>query len=247
MFCRWCAKERDPDSFAIHHCGSMSRPPAYCMQCGTALGAEATACAECGLAAGTEPAPVRVVVTADVVESAPPIGVAEAATDRSTSSAGVQPKTARAMRGFAPRPTSYGRDDLERASLLEKRRLGQVVSALVAVLGFFIPWFEAGFNFTGIVGVNELPWHWWGPPSPQVLFSLLLIALALSFLGKSAETPYVDRVTALVAFLNLVFVADWVWVIRGFYAGVTGFWIVVAASVMLFAYALLSSATFNDS
>lgn len=248
MFCRWCAKERDPGSLAIHHCGSLTRPPVYCMQCGTELGSDATTCAECGLPAGTEPTPVRVAVSAELTENESQIGIGEAPVHHSTNGAGTDAMAPQPSRRLAPRPTSYRRDEEERTSLLEKRRLGQVLSALVAVLAFFIPWFQAGssYGFTGITGVNGFPWRWWGPPSPQVLFSLLLMALALSYLGKNAQRPYVDRVTAFIALLNLVFLADWIWEIRSFYAYVTGFWILAAASVMLFAYALLSSASIND-
>jgi hypothetical protein len=51
IYCSWCGKPRAVDAQAIHHCGSMERPPAYCMNCGTPLGDGATACAACGQSA----------------------------------------------------------------------------------------------------------------------------------------------------------------------------------------------------
>jgi hypothetical protein len=48
IYCSWCGKERAVDAQAIHHCGSMDRPPAYCMNCGTPLAEGADRCASCG-------------------------------------------------------------------------------------------------------------------------------------------------------------------------------------------------------
>jgi hypothetical protein len=51
IYCSWCGKQRAVDAQAIHYCGSMERPAAYCMHCGTPLGDGATACAACGQSA----------------------------------------------------------------------------------------------------------------------------------------------------------------------------------------------------
>jgi len=48
IYCSWCGKERAVDAQSIHHCGSMQRPPAYCMNCGTALADGAPSCTACG-------------------------------------------------------------------------------------------------------------------------------------------------------------------------------------------------------
>jgi hypothetical protein len=48
IYCSWCGKERAVDAQSIHHCGSMQRPPAYCMNCGTALAEGAPSCTACG-------------------------------------------------------------------------------------------------------------------------------------------------------------------------------------------------------
>jgi hypothetical protein len=48
IYCSWCGKERAVDAQSLHHCGSMERPPVYCMNCGTPLGAGAPTCASCG-------------------------------------------------------------------------------------------------------------------------------------------------------------------------------------------------------
>jgi hypothetical protein len=47
IFCSWCGKERAVDAQAIHYCGSMERPAAYCMTCGRPLDG-ATSCTSCG-------------------------------------------------------------------------------------------------------------------------------------------------------------------------------------------------------
>lgn len=47
IHCSWCGKERAVDAQAIHYCGSMERPAAYCMRCGTPLDGAAS-CASCG-------------------------------------------------------------------------------------------------------------------------------------------------------------------------------------------------------
>jgi hypothetical protein len=48
IYCSWCGKERAVDAQAIHHCGSMDRPPVYCMSCGTPLVDGAPNCTSCG-------------------------------------------------------------------------------------------------------------------------------------------------------------------------------------------------------
>ena len=48
IYCSWCGKERAVNAQAIHHCGSMERPAAFCMRCGTTLEEGAPSCASCG-------------------------------------------------------------------------------------------------------------------------------------------------------------------------------------------------------
>jgi hypothetical protein len=47
IYCSWCGKDRAVNAQAIHHCGSMERPAAYCMSCGTPLDG-ASSCVACG-------------------------------------------------------------------------------------------------------------------------------------------------------------------------------------------------------
>ncbi len=53
FFCSWCGKERQRGAFAIHHCGSRTRPPVYCCTCGADLTAGAACCGRCGTDAAT--------------------------------------------------------------------------------------------------------------------------------------------------------------------------------------------------
>jgi hypothetical protein len=48
IYCSWCGKQRAVNAPAIHYCGSMERPAAYCMKCGTSLDEGAASCATCG-------------------------------------------------------------------------------------------------------------------------------------------------------------------------------------------------------
>jgi hypothetical protein len=48
IYCSWCGKQRAVNAQAIHHCGSMERPVAYCMRCGTSLEPGAATCSSCG-------------------------------------------------------------------------------------------------------------------------------------------------------------------------------------------------------
>lgn len=47
IYCSWCGKQRALNAPEIHYCGSMERPAAYCMKCGTSLEGVA-ACTSCG-------------------------------------------------------------------------------------------------------------------------------------------------------------------------------------------------------
>jgi hypothetical protein len=51
IYCSWCGNQRARNAQAIHHCGSMERPAAFCMGCGTPLEGGAPSCASCGTAA----------------------------------------------------------------------------------------------------------------------------------------------------------------------------------------------------
>jgi zinc ribbon protein len=48
IYCSWCGKQRAVNAQSIHHCGSMERPVAFCMSCGTSFEEGATACTSCG-------------------------------------------------------------------------------------------------------------------------------------------------------------------------------------------------------
>jgi hypothetical protein len=48
IYCSWCGQERRRNAPAIHYCGSMQRPPAFCMNCGAALEEGASTCTSCG-------------------------------------------------------------------------------------------------------------------------------------------------------------------------------------------------------
>jgi hypothetical protein len=47
IYCSWCGKGRAVNAQAIHHCGSMDRPAAFCMGCGAPLDG-ASSCVSCG-------------------------------------------------------------------------------------------------------------------------------------------------------------------------------------------------------
>ena len=53
IFCSWCGKERQRGAFAIHHCGSRTRPPVYCSTCGADLNPGAAFCGRCGADSST--------------------------------------------------------------------------------------------------------------------------------------------------------------------------------------------------
>jgi hypothetical protein len=48
IYCSWCGKEREVNAQALHYCGSMERPVAYCMKCGTSFAEGTATCASCG-------------------------------------------------------------------------------------------------------------------------------------------------------------------------------------------------------
>jgi hypothetical protein len=48
IYCSWCGKQRAVNAQSIHYCGSMERPVAFCMKCGTSLETGAAACSSCG-------------------------------------------------------------------------------------------------------------------------------------------------------------------------------------------------------
>jgi hypothetical protein len=48
IYCSWCGKQRAVNAQAIHYCGSMQRPVAYCMKCGASLEEGAVTCTPCG-------------------------------------------------------------------------------------------------------------------------------------------------------------------------------------------------------
>jgi hypothetical protein len=48
FYCSWCGKERRSDSYALHHCGSRTRPPVFCSSCGRGLEQLGEYCGSCG-------------------------------------------------------------------------------------------------------------------------------------------------------------------------------------------------------
>jgi hypothetical protein len=56
MYCQWCGERLiEGDNNAVHVCGSKDRPPAYCMNCGAALLANAKFCTKCAMPVGVAP------------------------------------------------------------------------------------------------------------------------------------------------------------------------------------------------
>jgi hypothetical protein len=218
MFCQWCGKARDPDSIAIHHCGSKDRPAAFCIGCGAALTAGNVDCASCGTPAGH--APVRVATVAATSPSSD---------EPSSRLSGGPMPSAPPRASVAVRPTSQ-------SNFL---RNGQLVSALVGTLAFFIPW--TAFGSAGIYDVIQSSWKWWNPPSPQIVFGLMLIALVLSMLGRRADGSLVSAVVALVGLLLVACLADTMWDARHLFSDLTGFYVVVAAGVLVFVFAAAST------
>ncbi|HEV3327800.1 MAG TPA: zinc ribbon domain-containing protein [Acidimicrobiales bacterium] len=53
FYCSWCGKERQRGAFAIHHCGSRTRPAVYCSTCGADLKPGAAFCGRCGTDSST--------------------------------------------------------------------------------------------------------------------------------------------------------------------------------------------------
>lgn len=236
MFCQWCGTERDPDSNAIHHCGSKDRPAAFCMSCGTALADGDTACASCGTPAGQMPAPVLV---AAVVQD-------EAIADMETSplapgspGSPVGPRVASPPPRASTRPMmNYAPTEFSSAFL----RKAQIVTALVGTLAFFIPWIGSNnvSGFSGISAVTQSGWTWWSPPAPQLLFGLLLFAFMLSLVGRNATSNAVSALVALIGLALVVFCSDYLYEFRSAFSLVTGFYVVVAACVLLFGFAVTS-------
>jgi hypothetical protein len=239
VFCQWCAKELDPDAIAIHHCGPTARPPAYCRQCGQALGDGAAACTACGTPPGELPRPaapsVRVVPASEAHTALGAGSVGGATTATARTAPAVQ-------RGHAPAPTSDG--------YLRSLRIGLLATSVIGTLAFFVPWGELTNAFPdnrfgasiglfggypdGVSLVEFQRTHWWDAPSANVMGVLVLVALV----GSIAMVLGVrGRVTAAVvglAGLGLtVCCADWIWLGRRNLAMYTGFWVVAASGVLL--------------
>ena len=121
-------------------------------------------------------------------------------------------------------------------------RRAQIGAALVGTLAFFIPWIgsNAVSGFSGINAVNESSWTWWSPPSAQLLFGLLLCALVLSLIGRNATSNGVSAMVALIGLVLIIFCGDYLYEFRSDFSFVTGFYVVVAACVLLFGFAVAS-------
>lgn len=146
----------------------------------------------------------------------------------------------------AGRRTSFASDDPTRRFL----RAGMFWSALFGTLAFFIDWgaypIKTTFGsvpqqLTGIVGVEQLKWTWWNTPSPQLLFILLLASLCLCALGYRSSGSAIDVVVVVLGLALLVLQADILWALRHVFSYVTGFWIVVGASVLMTGFAIAST------
>ncbi len=227
MFCQWCGKEREDSSIAIHHCGPKDRPPAYCMSCGATLGEGATACASCGTPAGQEPraTPATAVIVAPVAADTPDATVASVSRE-------------------TPRPAARARRAAStNAGLALFFRKGMFWSALFGVFACFIDWFP---STPGISYIEQIPWHWWNLPSPKVIFLFMLLCLVLSVIAYPSSGNWIDVLVVLSSAALCVFVGDWIWVLRHSYVAVTGFWLIAAASALIFIFSVASASQRRD-
>lgn len=245
MYCQWCAKERDPDSLAIHHCGPKDRPPVFCMQCAEPLEG-AAACASCGTLAGEAPKPVAAVVAAvpaaDEAGAAAPVagGPMPAAAAPATAGGGPMPaSTMRPAAAVVPKPVAAQSRATETDELGGALRVTTLIGALMATLGFFIPWYGGGG--TGITAVYQDPWHLWSPTSAQYLFGVVLAALLLSIAAcYGARSAGVYAATAVLGLVATVIGIDYVWLLRHVVSLITGQWVVIGGSVVLLVGSLAS-------
>jgi len=228
MFCQWCGKDVDPGSVSIHHCGSKDRPPAFCIGCGTPLLEGAGACTACGTLAGQPP-----------VAAAAAAPVAAAAVEPVAPEPSLRPIPAPMTTTPVARASSATRraDDDEMAALGALRR-GQLFSAGLGALAFFISWGVGPVGTTGVIQVEYSPFQWWGAPSAQILFTLLLVAFVVRVFTLRSYGATVDWVVAGIGFVLVICCVDWLWLLRHELSYITGFWIVAASSVAMTGFGL---------
>ena len=233
VYCQWCGRARD--ELAIHHCGPSDRPPAYCMADGQPLAPGATVCAVCGLTAGEKPAPVPAGArTAEAQDSGPPVVAAAAAAGPGPSPSPQPGATARPATPLMAARAAPAHGGALRTCL--------VATSIAGVCSFFIPWFTtfgftsvlgASFSVSGITGVEHSKWEWWTPPCPQLLLILFGMATLLSLLGWWSRSSTIDGVVTLVGAALTVLLVRWLWLLRSGYVTVTGFWLTVAAGILI--------------
>lgn len=245
MYCQWCGQERDTEAHSVHHCGPKERPPAYCMGCGASLGAGAAECAACGTPAGqlAKVAPPVAVVVAAAEEpggSGPAVGTATALAGAPVATKGASQPQPQAPPQSRPRAASVARSADEPDTYARGLRRLMLGASAIATLAFFIPWTigsAAGGSGSGITAVEETPTHWWNPTTPDILFALLLIALLLSIVNLVSDRTGIAAVIALLGLLAAAISLDYLWLARSYLSIFTGYWLVPAGSVVLFASA----------
>jgi hypothetical protein len=62
----------------------------------------------------------------------------------------------------------------------------------------------------------------------------------VSIVGWFARSPRVDAITALVGATLTVFLVRWLWLLRSDYNLLTGFWLTIAAGVLVFLFGVAS-------
>jgi hypothetical protein len=126
-----------------------------------------------------------------------------------------------------------------------------LVASIIGTLAFFVPWGVSGAGATlvqrprfglpdGITLAELQPTRGWGPPSANLMFGLVLLALVLSVaMNLGVHATGVAAVIAVAGGGLAVFCLDWIWLGRHRMDIVTGLWVVAASGIALFAFALL--------
>jgi hypothetical protein len=270
VFCQWCATERDDNSIAIHHCGPTDRPPVYCMQCGQPLEG-APACAACGTPAGERPAAAAQVRSSAAAAARLAPGAAAAAVHVATVPTVAAPESSAAdgggvgpAIGSSPNPAQRGSPVPAPAARAVAHdaggvralcRTGAFWSALVGTLAFFVSWgafpVQSGpavvvLNVVGIQDVELAKFHWWNPPSAQLLFIGFLVALVISVVGYRSATRVGDVIVAVLGVCLAVLVGDVLYELRSYLSDVTALWLVVGAAAAMTGFATAAAVGGGD-
>jgi hypothetical protein len=174
--------------------------------------------------------------SASEADDAPPAAVGgpmPTATLRTT------PQSGAASPSPAPAPSRAPAAQPEGDHLDRSLRVWALGASMVGTVAFFIPWFRLGG--TGIELVEAERFKTWGPPSPSLLFGLMLAALVLCIIGSFAHRgALIPGLTAVLGALLTVGWADVLWLSRHQLSGLTGLWLLVGASVVLLVSSLAS-------